>query len=41
MPCLYGSVIWSILCVIVEKKKHAVVCKNHVNMCLSDALTWK
>ena len=37
---LYGSEIWAILCVLLEKKC-VVVCKNHVNMCLSDVLTWK
>ena len=34
---LYGSEIWAILCVLLEN----VVCKNHVNMCLSNVLTWK
>ena len=37
---LYGSEIFSILCVLLEKK-NVVVCKNQVNMCLCDVLTWK
>ena len=37
---LYGSEIWAILCVVYcLKKKNAVVCTNHVNMCLRDVLT--
>ena len=39
-PVLYGSEILAILCVLLEKKND-VVCKNNVNMCLSDVLTWK
>ena len=41
-PVLYEFEIWAILCVLLEKiKEYAVMCKNHVNMCLRDVLTWK
>ena len=39
MPCLCGSKIWAILCVIVGKINNMMLCvkkKNHVNMCLRD-----
>ena len=38
---LYGFEIWAILCVIVDKINNMFLCKNHVNMCLRDVLTWK
>ena len=40
-PVLYGSKIWAILCVIVEKIYNMLLCLKHVNMCLRDVLTWK
>ena len=37
-----GPRFWSfyVFC-IVGKINNVVVCQNHVNMCLRDALTWK
>ena len=40
-PVLYGFEIWAILYVLLEKKIYVVGCKNHVNMCLCNVLTWK
>ena len=39
----YVGIRFGSFCVLLlEKiKYHAVVCKNHVNMCLRDVLTWK
>ena len=36
MPCIFGSDIWAILCVIVGKINNMMLCekKNHVIMCL-------
>ena len=40
-PVVYEYEILAILYVIVGKINNVVVCKIHVNMCLSDVLTWK
>ena len=43
-PVLYGSEILIILGVVYcweKNNEYVVVCKNHVNMCLCDVLTWK
>ena len=41
MCVLDGSEIWTILCVLLEKKRsNMLLCvKTHVNMCLRDVLT--
>ena len=41
-PVYVGPRFGSFCMLLLEKNKyHAVVCKNYVNMCLRDVLTWK
>ena len=36
-----GPRLGHFVCYYWKNKKHAIVCKNHVNICLRDVLTWK
>ena len=42
MPCfIWVQDLGHFVCYCGKNKYNVVMCKNHVNMCLRDVLTWK